>query len=41
MVVSLLNLDAEPPEDIADALAIAITHAWALKRPELNPGKAL
>ena len=36
MVVSLLNLDSIPPEDAADALAIAMTHAGAVQRPELS-----
>ncbi|WP_110687367.1 crossover junction endodeoxyribonuclease RuvC [Salinicola aestuarinus] len=29
MVTALLSLDAVPPEDAADALAIALTHAYA------------
>ena len=41
MVVRLLNLSSEPPEDAADALAIAITHACAVQRPELNSDNAL
>lgn len=41
MVVSLLGLSEEPAEDAADALAIAITHATAIRRPEVNRPKRL
>ena len=41
MVVSLLNLDKTPPEDAADALAIAICHIHEHNRLELSTAKPL
>lgn len=41
MVVSMLGLDKTPPEDAADALAIAICHIQALTRLGLSEAKPL
>jgi crossover junction endodeoxyribonuclease RuvC len=41
MVVSMLGLDKTPPEDAADALAIAICHIQAMTRMQLEGVKAL
>ena len=41
MVVSMLGLDKTPPEDAADALAIAICHIQAITRMQLEGVKAL
>ncbi|MBR0056575.1 MAG: crossover junction endodeoxyribonuclease RuvC, partial [Kiritimatiellae bacterium] len=41
MVVSLLGLPSTPPEDAADALAIAICHIQSFTRMRLEGVKAL
>lgn len=41
MVVSLLGLQATPPEDAADALAIAICHIQSFTRLQLEGARAL
>ncbi len=41
MVVSMLGLPKTPPEDAADALAIAICHIQAITRMQLEGVKAL
>lgn len=41
MVVSMLGLDKTPPEDAADALAIAICHIQAITRMQLEGVKPL
>ena len=41
MVVSMLGLEKTPPEDAADALAIAICHIQAMTRMQLEGVKAL
>ncbi|WP_163933230.1 crossover junction endodeoxyribonuclease RuvC [Paraferrimonas sp. SM1919] len=38
MVKQILKLPAMPPEDAADALAIAITHSYSMQNPVLNAG---
>lgn len=41
MMTNLLNLRTIPPEDAADALAIAYAHASSVARPELHDLKPL
>ena len=41
MVVSLLGMQTTPPEDAADALAIAICHIQSVMRLQLEGVKAL
>ena len=38
MVISLLNLDAAPSHDAADALAVALCHFYQTDRPPLSSG---
>jgi hypothetical protein len=41
MIKLLLGLDFVPsPDDVADALAVAICHAHAVSRPSLDSSKA-